>query len=217
MKRNHIILLTVLALGSIFALAVAFFKSEEIASPTPAAAVRVPAEKLFHPYNARIGNPKAKVTVVEYLDPECETCAALSPMVKGLMNDYKDRVLFVVRYMLFHGNSKLAATAVDAAGKQGKNWEMLAQLFYRKDWTHQETPQNAFFEQVAKELGLNVAQFKTDMQNPEILANVLNDYQEGPTLGVRGTPTFFVNGVLIDGISYEEVKAAIDQELAENP
>jgi protein-disulfide isomerase len=217
MKRNHLILLTVLALGSIFALAVAYLKSEEIASPAPIAHVRVPADQLIKPYNARIGNAQAKVTVVEYLDPECETCAALSPMVKGLINDYKDRVQFVVRYMLFHGNSQVAAQAIEAAGKQGKYWEMLAQLFYRKDWTHQEKPQHAFFETVAKELGLNVGQFKTDMQNPETLANIQKDYQEGPTLGVKGTPTFFVNGRLLPGISYEEIKGAIDEELAANP
>jgi len=215
MKRNNLILLVVLILGGLFTLAVVFFRPGPSASTSTTS--RIPKDQLVKDYNAKIGNPDAKVTVVEFLDPECETCAAVSPMVKGLINSYKDRVQFVVRYMLFHHNSKPAAMATEAAGKQGKYWEMQSQLFHRRDWAEQEAPQDAFFEKVAKELGLDINKFKADMKDPATLANILADYQEGPALGVQGTPTFFVNGVIQRSFDYESLKKAIDDELTANP
>ncbi len=215
MKRNNLMVLVALILGGAFILAVLFLKPAT--STAPSEQSRVPADKLIKPYNHTLGNQQAKVTVVEYLDPECPTCAAVSPMVKGLINDNKDRVRLVVRYMLFHHNSKPAALAIEAAGKQDKYWEMLSQLFYRRDWAEQETPQDAFFEKVAHDLGLDMAKFKADLKDPQLLANITADAAEGPLLGVQGTPTFFVNGIQQQNFDYDSLKKAIDDELAKNP
>jgi predicted DsbA family dithiol-disulfide isomerase len=102
-------------------------------------------------------------------------------------------------------------------GQQGKYWEMQSQLFFRREWAEQETPQDFFFEKVAKDLGLDLSKFKADLKDPAILANILADYQAGPTLGVQGTPTFFINGVIQPSFDYESLKKAIDDELAANP
>lgn len=215
MKRNNLIILVVLTLGALFTLAVGLLRQNESASQSQTP--RVAKEELVKPYNPSLGNPESKVTLVEFLDPECGTCAALSPMVKGLVNEYKDRIHFVVRYMLFHKNSQPAALATEAAGKQGKYWEMQAQLFFRREWADQEGPQDAFFEQIAKDLGLDMAKFKKDLKDPETLNHILADYQDGPRLGVRGTPTFFINGKILDALSYEALKEAIEMELKANP
>jgi protein-disulfide isomerase len=214
MKRNNLILLVMLLMGGLFVLAIFLFRQQQDNTPAAAEEKPVPMEDLVKPYNPSLGNPNAKVTVVEFLDPECGTCAALSPMVKGLIHDYEDRVHFVVRYMLYHHNSKQAALAIEAARKQDKYWEMLAQLFFRREWAEQDTPQDAFFEKVAKDLGLDVAKLRADMKDPQILANILADFQQGPSLGVTGTPTFFVNGKIVQSLEYEELKKAIDQALA---
>lgn len=212
MKRNNLMVLVALILGAAFVLAIVIFKSN---APTfNQQSHRIPLEKLVKPYNASIGNPDSKVTVVEFLDPECGTCAAVSPMVKGLINSYKDQVRFVVRYMLFHKNSQPAAIATEAAGRQGKYWEMQAQLFFRREWAGQDTSQDKFFEKIAKDLGLDMQKFKQDLKDPEILNHILADYAEGPTLGVQGTPTFFINGVQQQSFEYEALKKAIDTELA---
>ncbi len=212
MKRNNLIVISVVVLAILFGLAIFIVKSNSESTTV----VRIPQEKLVTAYSPSLGNPQAKVTVVEFLDPECGACAALSPMVKGLVNDYKDRIHFVVRYMLLHGNSKPAAQAIEAARKQDKYWEMLAQLFFRREWAGQEGSQEAFFEKVAKDLSLDLAKFKADSQDAQIILNIANDSAEAPLLGVQGTPSFFVNGRLLPGISYESLKKAIDDELAAN-
>ena len=209
MKRISIAVGTVVVIGGLFLLASQFMETGSRQSP-----VRVDNAKLVKAYNAKVGPADAKVTVVEFLDPECETCAALNPMVKGIVNEYKDRVQFVVRYMLFHGNSELAALATEAAGKQGKYWEMQAQLFHRAgEWSHQDTPQNKVFEKIAGELSLDVEKFRTDMQDAQTVANIRADYHEGPDLGVNATPTFFVNGRMVQELTRDSIKKMIDEEL----
>lgn len=208
MKNNKILIITTVVVV-LFFVAVAIFMPKEQKPDIR----RVSAEKLVKPHSPTMGNPDAKVTIVEFLDPECEACAAFYPKMKGLINDYKDQVRFVVRYMLFHGNSRLAAIANEAAGRQGKYWEMQGQLFFRKDWTHQQEPQTEKFEAIAKELGLDIKKFREDMKDPAIATAVESDFQEGPSLGVQGTPTIFVNGRMLESLSYASLKALVDEEL----
>ena len=208
MKNSHILISTTILIAVVFGGAIVFFKKEQ-----PPEIPRVSQERLVKAYSPTLGNADAKVTLVEYLDPECESCAAFYPTVKGLVNEYKDQVRFVVRYMLFHENSKLAAQATEAAGKQGKYFEMQGQLFYKKDWTHQKTPQTEKFEQIAKELGLDLEKFRIDMKDPQTLANIEMDFSEGPSFGVQGTPTIFVNGRILGELSYKALKALIEEEL----
>lgn len=208
MKKNKILLSTILVVALCFIAAVFLIPKEQKPQVN-----RVPVEKLVKSHSPTMGNAGAKVTIVEFLDPECEACAAFYPKMKGLINDYKDQVRFVVRYMLFHGNSRLAAIANEAAGRQGKYWEMQGQLFFRKDWTHQKEPQTEKFEDVAKELGLDLKKFRDDMKDPAIAMAVDSDYQEGPTIGVSGTPTIFVNGRMLESLSYSSLKALVDEEI----
>lgn len=174
---------------------------------------RVDQAKLVKAHSPKLGPDTAKVKLVEFLDPECEACAAFYPKVKNILQKYEGKVQLVVRYMLFHSNSQLAAMATEAAGKQGKYWEMQEILFTRKEWTHQETPQTALFESYAKELGLDLAKFKKDLTDEETLKNILSDYQEGPSLGVQGTPTLFVNGRQLFQLSEGILTDMIEEEL----
>ena len=209
MKRASYLILSVAAIIGLFFLAASFVDTKKKETFT-----RIAKEKLVKDYSPKLGPENAKVTVVEFLDPECESCAAFYPKVKGVVDDYKTQVQFVVRYMLFHGNSKLAAQANEAAGKQGKYWEMQGQLFYRaKEWTHQSSPQTEMFAKFAADIGLDVEKFKKDMTDPQVIANIENDFKEGPGVGVTGTPTLFVNGRMLDQLSYDSLKALIEEEL----
>jgi protein-disulfide isomerase len=85
--------------------------------------------------SAALGPADAQVTLVEFLDPECESCAGFYPTVKQILKDYDGKVRLVVRYMTFHQNSALAAAFTEAAGEQGKYWEMQERLFRRQpEW-----------------------------------------------------------------------------------
>lgn len=209
MTKNKILIITALVAVAGFAAASMFLRPKVEAPPI----TRIAEERLVKAHNPIFGNPNAKVTVVEFLDPECESCAAFYPTIKGLINDYKDQVRLVVRYMFYHGNSKLAARATEAAGKQGKYWEMQGQLFHRTDWTHQNSPQTEKFTEVAKNLGLDLVQFKKDLEDESILPLLEADEAEAKALGVTGTPTIYVNGRKLEQLSYMALKALIDEEL----
>jgi len=179
------------------------------------AEVSVDDTRLVRPDSATLGVAGAPVTIVEFLDPECESCRAAFPFVKQLLEEYDERVRLVVRYFPLHNNSVLAATATEAAGAQGMYWEMQEMLFSRQsEWGEQQTPQTGLFVSYATELGLNIEQFTADLQNPDYLAKIERDRADGQALGVTGTPTFFINGRQVEELSADSIIAMIEEELA---
>ena len=214
MKKDiKLILFPLLALA-IFGAVMFFLNKEKAPEPTTEIAPTVKAS-LLREGNYSKGAPLgAKVTVVEFFDPECEGCAAFHPHFKNIIAEYSKDVHFVVRYMLFHGNSFPAALALEGAGKQGKYWEMYNALLERQnEWSHQKEPVKHIFEKFAKELGLNIEEFNRSYDDLTFQAALARDISEGKELGVRGTPTFFINGQILMNLSYEDLKAAIEKEL----
>ena len=172
--------------------------------------------------SAAIGPADAKVTVVEFFDPECESCASFNPSVKKIMKDYDGKVRLVVRYVPLHPNSMLAATFTEAAGEQGKYWQAHDLLFAKQpEWgTMHGAPASApkpdvpaLFEKYAMELGLDIEKYRTAMKDNRFAAKLDQDKRDGQTLGVRQTPTFFVNGRQLAKLSAGELTALIDEEL----
>ncbi|KOX15225.1 DSBA oxidoreductase [Saccharothrix sp. NRRL B-16348] len=174
--------------------------------------------QLVRPDSHRLsGTADAKVTVVEFLDLECEACRAAFPGVEKLRAEYGDRVSFVMRYFPIpsHRNAELAARAVEAAGRQGK-LELMYRAMYETQptWGEKQEPQREAFVGFAQALGLDVTKFETDLDDPAVRERVRKDWDDGVALNVRGTPTFFVNGTMFQGNpTYEALKAVIDREL----
>ncbi|MFE3450647.1 DsbA family protein [Nonomuraea sp. NPDC059194] len=158
-----------------------------------------------------------KVTLVEFLDFECEACGAYFPVVEELRKQYAGKVTFVARYfpIASHFNAERAARAVEAASKQGK-FEAMYQRMYetQKQWAEKQIPADDAFRGFAKDLGLDMAAWDKAYDDPATLARVKKDAADGQALGVQGTPTFFLNGKKIEPRSSEEFKAAIDAALA---
>lgn len=200
----------------VLAVAFGFFafsgKKDETAS-APAMAQTNGAE-LIRPFNHKQGPDNAPVKVVEFYDPECEGCAAFNPYVKAIFERYGDKVQLIVRYTLFHGNSELAAKASEAAARQGKFWEFHELLFTAQhEWSHKQFPANEYFEKYAKDLSMDVEKFKADMKDLSIMENIAKDMEEGAKLGVRATPTFFINGKILSELSPNNFYEAIESEL----
>ncbi len=171
-------------------------------------------ERLIRTDSPTLGPKNAEVTLVEFLDPECESCRAFYPDVKRILKEYEGRIRFVVRYMTFHSNSVLAAQATEAAGTQGKYWEMQEMLFAKQsEWGHSSEPQRAFMIKYAQEIGLDLEKFSASLTNLLVLQKIERDKQDGTALGVTGTPTFFVNGKKLESLSYDDLKAQIDTQL----
>jgi protein-disulfide isomerase len=177
---------------------------------------------LVRPDSPTLGPADAQVTLVEFLDPECESCRAFYPRVKQILKDYDGRVRLVVRYMPLHQNSALAATFIEAAGEQGKYWEMQEMLFYRQpEWgeRHGEpetTPRvspGPMFERYAMELGLDVEKIRSAVAQNRYAAKLERDKNDGQSLGVTRTPAFFVNGRQLARFSEQDLRSLIDEEL----
>ncbi len=212
MKKDiKLILLPIVALVLLGA-GLMYFNKEK---PEEAAAPVVVNSVLREGVNHVKGPESARVTVVEFFDPECEGCAAFHPILQKIISEYPTDVKLVARYMLFHGNSFPAALALEGAGKQGKFWEMYNFMLERQnEWSHRKEPVNGIFENFAKELGLNLEEFNKSYDDLTFKATLAKDVADGQALGVRGTPTFFINGKILMNLSYADLKGAIDAELA---
>lgn len=169
------------------------------------------------------GQGKSGVTLVEYGDYQCPYCQQYYPTVKQVAADMGEQIKFQFRNFpltSLHQNAFAAARAAEAADKQGKFWEMHDLLFETNDpagrtgWVASTNP-NAFFEQYAKQLGLNLTQFKKDFASIAVNNAVNADLAEGTKLGVTGTPTFFLDGKKIEvGNDVDAFKKVINAEIA---
>ena len=182
----------------------------------------VNAEALVRPDSPMLGPADAKVTLVEFYDPECEACASFAPIVKKILKENEGKLRLVTRYMPLHPSSMLAANFTEAAGEQGKYWQAQELLFQKQsEWGQKhgqpaaaQADTDALFEKYAKELGLDLNKLKTALTQNQYSAKIDRDKRDGQSLGVRKTPTFFVNGRELVRFGESELKALIAQEMA---
>ncbi|MFI6295607.1 DsbA family protein [Nonomuraea sp. NPDC050790] len=158
-----------------------------------------------------------KVTLVEFLDFECEACAAAFPVIEQLRKQYQGKVTFVARYfpIASHFNAERAARAVEAAAGQGRFDQMYQRMYQtQKQWGEQQVPADRLFREFAQSMGLDMAAWDKAYAADETLARIKKDVADGQALGVEGTPTFFLNGQKLQPKSTDDIKAAIDAALA---
>lgn len=164
--------------------------------------------------------PDPKVTLVEFLDFECEGCRAAYPLVEELRNQYGDRVEFVIRYFPLSGhfNGERAARAVEAAAQQGQLEAMYRKMYETQSaWGEQGVPADDVFRGFATDLDLDMAAFDAAYNDPATLERIRVDQQDGEKLGVMGTPTFFVNGQQIALRRAEDLRTAVEDALQNTP
>lgn len=191
-NKNYIFIGTfALLLGSFF-LAAKYYRSSQREKLSSLADKQ--SERFIRDYSPRKGDPNAKVTLVEFLDPECESCRASYPSVKGLLEEFKGQLNLVVRYAAFHGNSKTVIKALEASKLQGKYWEALEILFATQpQWGSHYNPKVDLIYDYLPRVGIDVAALKKEMGNPKYDQIILQDAEDLKALGVRKTPTFFIN------------------------
>ena len=147
----------------------------------------------------------------EFLDFECEACGAAHPVIEDLREKYGDRVTFVVRYLPLHSNSVNAALAAEAAKEQGEFEAMHDKLFETQtEWSHRETSQEKTFTGYAKELGLDMKQYRADLKDPALMERIEQSKKDAQDLGVTGTPTFFLDGEKFEPSTIEDFDTALD-------
>lgn len=175
--------------------------------PDPKLTYKVPVS----PNDAVKGSPTAKVTIVEWSDFQCPFCSRVTPTIQEITKAYGDdvRIVFKHNALPMHNRALAAAIAAEAAGRQGKFWEMHDQMF-----ANQRALTDDNFEAWANELGLDIETFKKDLRDPALAKKAQADQKLGSTLGARGTPAFFVNGRFLSGAQpFDAFKALIDEEM----
>jgi protein-disulfide isomerase len=158
----------------------------------------------------------AVVTIVEFGDYECPACGTYNPFIKQLLTNFAGKINYVFRnYAIsYHANALSSSYAAEAAGLQGKYWEMHDILYSNQsEWSNLEDPMSVFVG-YAKDLGLDIDKFTNDMNSSNIKDKVQNDINDGNAVGITATPTFFVNGkkISLTG-SYDQLKSIVESEL----
>ncbi len=166
-----------------------------------------------------LGSPNAAVMVEEFADFQCPTCGATHPKMKEIISTYGSRIKFIFRNFPLqipaHDKAYSAAVAAEAAGLQGKFWDMQNLLFTNQAvWTANSDYQKVWEDYAAK-IGLDVERFKNDMAGLNAKARVDADLARGRALNVNSTPSIYINGVLIpfEQMNVESMRQIIDAEL----
>lgn len=177
------------------------------------------ASLLVRPDSHKIeaASKSASVTMVEFADFQCPGCGNFYPLSKRLQADYRGKVTFVFRHyplVQLHKNAMTAALAAEAAGKQGKFWEMHDKLFEdQKDWQASDKPLNIFVG-YAKDLGLDVDAFRESVESKEFTDKIQKDVNDGNATGVTSTPTVFINGYKqLQVFDEQSLRQALDESL----
>lgn len=165
------------------------------------------------------GQGKSGVTLVEYGDYQCPFCGQAYPVIKQVQADLSDKIYFQFRnfpLVNVHQNAFAGARAAEAAALQGKFWQMHDTLYDNQDpngrsgWVASNDPLNKYFAGFAKQLGLNVDQFKTDYNSGKVNDAINADMAEGTKLKVDSTPAFFLDGKKVD-LQYASGPAAAEK------
>ncbi len=144
-----------------------------------------------------LGNPDAKVQLIEYADFQCPGCGAFHPLVKQIVAEYKDKIAFAYRHFPLpqHQHAKIMARASEAAANQGKFFEMYDLIFTNQTrWSILSSVDETISGYVTQ-LKLDATKFEADIDAKATKDAVEADYQSGVSYGVNSTPTFFLNGV----------------------
>ena len=200
--ESKVLLSILLATVAIIGTAVFFFSKP---TPPPKSIAR---EELVTPDSYSIGNASASAWLVEFSDFQCPACRAYAPVVDELIMKYSDKLLFVYRHFPLskHEYAKPAAMAAEAAGEQGKFWEMSKLLF-----DNQDRFSSSLWENLADELKLDRTKFDAGLTSVDLKSKIDRDETAAIRLGLPGTPSFFLNGIQLTLTGPDDLKKVVEE------
>lgn len=213
MNRNALVVGAGGLLIGVFAAAAVVYQDKQTAETV--AVVKKESGALVREGAQRLGDPAARVTIVEFFDPACETCAEFAPHLKGFVDQGAGRVQLIERYAPLHPGSDKMVAILEASAAQGKYWETLEIMFSTQHtWANHQNPQPELIWGLLEQGGIDVARLKTDMENPAIAALIAEDVKAAKALGVTQTPEFFVNGKPLPTWGLRQLNDLVASELA---
>ncbi|ARU88790.1 thioredoxin domain-containing protein [Pseudomonas sp. M30-35] len=212
MSRRVTVLVVASVLVIAFAAAAIWFKSAQ--APEQTYAPQTASSSLVRFHSPVIGAANAPVTIVEFFDPSCEACRAFFPLVKKLIADNPDDVRLVLRYVLFHEASETAARILETARKQGVYSQVLEAVMASQPQWHDD-PQAKMAWVAAKGAGLDIDKAKAEMMSADITSTLEKDSADAKAVGIRQTPTFFVNGKSLPSFGSQQLINLVEEEVAQ--
>ncbi|CAD5378526.1 thioredoxin domain-containing protein [Pseudomonas sp. MAP12] len=220
MNRRTLVMIISVAILAVFAVAV--FLYSQTTPPQPPQVAQAPAQmppdapnggNLVRFHSPVFGPAQAPVTIVEFFDPSCEACRAFYPHVKKILVENPSDVRLVLRYVLFHQGSEEVTRMLEAARKQNLYPQVLEAVLAAQPGWHDD-PKVAAAWVAAEGAGLDVEKARADMHTPGVDAVLETDMQDVKTVGIRGTPTFFVNGRALSEFGPEPLRDLVRSEVA---
>jgi protein-disulfide isomerase len=214
MNKKALVISTSLVFIMLFVAAVTIFQTQQASQNKD-----MPVDKLNMVERANApskGPGDAKVTIVEFLDPACETCLVYYPLVNNLITQYSGKVQVMIRYAPFHQGSGQVVKLLEAAHLQGQFWPALDILFANQErWTqhHVAQPQDALA--LLSSLTLDSEQFMRDVNSDHVRDMIRQDVMDGQVLNVRATPQFFVNGKPLVNFGHKQLIALVEEAIDE--
>ena len=215
-NRNTAWILVATAAVVIVVLSVMAARSRTGNADTPVAQAETDARgaALASDHSPTVGNPDAKVHIVEFLDPACGTCALFYPMVKAWLTEVPDDLRLSVRHVAFHEGAEHAVRVLEASRNQDKYWQTLeALLASQQQWVQQHVVQPDKIESAIAGVGLDMEQLRADMNTVEVMRRIEKDKQDSILLKVSATPEYFVNGRPLPSFGQQQLAELVREEL----
>ena len=213
MQNKKLVLGSLVALIVLFIGLASFYKSNEVKENEKK--VLSKSDLLIREHSIKFGENKKNISVVEFVDPECESCAMFHPILRKLYKEYHEDIQLVVKYIPNHLNSKFAIRILEASREQNKYEEVLSIIFEKQPlWAqHNNEKPELLWELLTAIPNLDIAKLKNDMNNPKYDEIINTDTSDARKLGVRGTPTIFVNGVELKTLSTKALFDLVEAEI----
>ena len=213
MQNKKLVGISLFVLVALFVGLVYFYKNSQ--NSKEALIVSSNKVSLVKEHSMSFGDNKKNIEVVEFLDPECESCALFHPIMRKVYKEYHQDVQLVVRYMTNHKNSKFAIRILEASRVQNKYEEVLSVIFEKQPlWAqHNNEKPELLWEFLAQIPELDINKLKEDSNNPEIDKLIDTDKQDADKLNVRGTPVVFVNEKKLGVLSPKDLFDLVESEI----
>ena len=208
MRNKKLVIITSIILVTLFIGLAYFYKSNQNSLSN----MEISLEK---EHSMSFGENKKNIVVVEFMDPECESCAIFHTIIKKVYKEYYSDIKLVVRYLPNHKNSKFAIKILEASREQNKYNEVLNLIFEKQPlWAaHNNEKPELLWTLLAQIEGLDIDKLKIDAANPELDQLIDIDTNDARALGIRGTPTIFVNEKKLETLSQKDLLDLIEAEI----
>jgi protein-disulfide isomerase len=215
MKKFALVATAIVLLLSIFAVATHLYNKQQ--ADEASAKARQHDSVLERDYSPTMGDENAKVTIVEFFDPACETCRDFSPFLKQLMENNPGKIRLVMRYLPLHQGADEVVKILEAAHLQDRYWETLEDTYATQSkWTAHHVAYPETLWEILTYTELDIEKAKQDASSPAVAQRIQQDIADARQLEVRKTPGFFVNGKPLISFGYRQLQDLVESEIRAN-